>query len=74
MKDRKEKIALGITNDMGKPIRESIAEVEKSMGLVEYYIKNTNDFIADEKLNTRFPETIVKNQPLGPTLSKLLMN
>ena len=61
MKDRKDKIAHGITNDMGKPIKESIAEVEKSMGLVEYYIKHTHEFAADEKLTTRFPETIVKN-------------
>ncbi|CDW82260.1 succinate-semialdehyde dehdyrogenase [Stylonychia lemnae] len=68
MKDRKEKIALGITNDMGKPLKESIAEVEKSMGLVEYYIKNTRDLAADEILQTRFPETTVRNQPLGPTL------
>lgn len=41
MTDRKQKIAEAITNDNGKPIKESIGEVEKSMTLIDYYIKNT---------------------------------
>ena len=46
--DRKQKLAEAITNDMGKPIKESIGEVEKVMTLIDYYTKNTKPFIADE--------------------------
>jgi acyl-CoA reductase-like NAD-dependent aldehyde dehydrogenase len=41
MVDRKLKLAEAITNDMGKTIRESIGEVEKSMTMIDYFVKNT---------------------------------
>ena len=46
MVDRKQRLAEAITNDMGKTIRESISEVEKSMTMIDYYVKNTRDFAA----------------------------
>lgn len=36
MQERKQKISEAITNDMGKPIKESIGEVEKSMSMIDY--------------------------------------
>lgn len=46
---------------MGKPIKESIAEVEKSMTLIDYYCKNSLEFAADEKIPSRFQETYIKH-------------
>jgi acyl-CoA reductase-like NAD-dependent aldehyde dehydrogenase len=55
MNKRKMKIAEDITNDQGKPIKESIGEVEKTMTLIDYYAKNTLKFIENETIPTRFP-------------------
>lgn len=49
MADRKQRLAEAITNDNGKPIRETIAEVEKSMTMIDYYVQNTEAFAASEK-------------------------
>ena len=55
---------------MGKPIKESIAEVDKTMTLIDYYSENTLRFIENEVIKTKYPEAYVMNQPLGPTLCK----
>lgn len=55
---------------MGKPIKESLAEVEKSCGMIDYLTKNTSEFLKDEILHTRFTKAYTRHQPLGPTLSK----
>jgi acyl-CoA reductase-like NAD-dependent aldehyde dehydrogenase len=66
------KIAEAITNDMGKTIKESVGEVEKSMTMIDYYVKNTLEFAANEKIPpSRFSEVIIMNQPLGTTLCKV---
>lgn len=39
---------------MGKPIRESLAEVDKSIGMVDYLIENTPTFMKDEEIKTKF--------------------
>lgn len=58
---------------MGKPIRESLAEIEKSIGMVDYLIDNTQAFMKDEEIKTKFQfRTYARHQPLGPILSKIL--
>ena len=42
--DNKEELALIITNEMGKPISQSISEIEKCILLCEYYIKIQKNF------------------------------
>ena len=62
MGDRKQRLAEAITNDMGKTIRESISEVEKSMTMIDYFVKNTKEFSANETIShQKFPEVIVMN-------------
>ena len=34
-----------ITNEMGKPLKESFSEVDKSINIVDYYIKNAETFL-----------------------------
>jgi len=64
---RKNKKELGIvaTNEMGKPIKESIAEVEKCATAMEYYGDNGQVFMNDEVLNADARKTLITFQPLG---------
>ena len=71
MGERKQSLAEMVTNEMGKPIKESIAEVEKSMGMIDYYNANVESFMLDEIIPTKYKETKVVSQPWGPTLSKI---
>jgi succinate-semialdehyde dehydrogenase/glutarate-semialdehyde dehydrogenase len=66
--ERKQKIAEIITNEMGKTIKESAGEVEKSIKMIEYYQNNAIEFMKEENLPSKFLESYVVNQPLGPTL------
>ncbi len=62
MVDRKQRLAEAITNDMGKTIRESISEVEKSMTMIDYFVKNTREFAAYETIShQKFPQVYVVN-------------
>jgi acyl-CoA reductase-like NAD-dependent aldehyde dehydrogenase len=46
---------------MGKPIKESLGEVDKSINLIDYYAKNSDEFLKEEVIPTRFPETTIHN-------------
>jgi succinate-semialdehyde dehydrogenase/glutarate-semialdehyde dehydrogenase len=70
--ERKQKIAQTITDEMGKPLKESAGEVEKAIKMIEYYQNNAVEFMQDENLPSKFLESYVVNQPLGPTLCNSL--
>ena len=40
LQQRKGMLAELVTNEMGKPLRESAGEVDKSIGMIDYYFKN----------------------------------
>lgn len=71
LNERKQKIAEIITSEMGKPVKESANEVDKAIKMIEYYQNNAIEFMQDENLPSKFLESYVVNQPLGPTLCKL---
>jgi succinate-semialdehyde dehydrogenase / glutarate-semialdehyde dehydrogenase len=57
---------------MGKNLMESAGEVEKAIKMIEYYQNNAVEFLQDENLPSKFLESYVVNQPLGPTLCNCL--
>lgn len=61
LESKKAELAKIITLEMGKPIKQSTAEVEKCMGLIDYAVKNFPEFLAPE---TRGGFS-VHYQPLG---------
>lgn len=67
---RKTMLAETITNEMGKCIKESVGEVDKSITMIDYYHKNAEEFLRDEVIPTKYAKTTVVQQPWGPTLSK----
>ena len=48
----KRKYAEIITREMGKPIRESVAEIEKCALACDYYAQNAEEFLEPEKVAT----------------------
>lgn len=56
---RKPQLAELITNEMGKPLKESMGEVDKSVGMIDYYIQNAESFLRDEVIPTKFPKTTI---------------
>ncbi|MCX6815605.1 MAG: aldehyde dehydrogenase family protein [Candidatus Aenigmarchaeota archaeon] len=62
---KKKDLAESITTEMGKPIKESTAEIEKCAALCEYFAKHAKRFLRDEKIKTEYQKSYAAFQPLG---------
>jgi len=69
----KEKFANLITTEMHKPISQSIAEIEKSAGMIRYYAKAEN-VLKPEKIKTEFQISEVHYDALGIILGVMPWN
>ncbi|WP_343487303.1 NAD-dependent succinate-semialdehyde dehydrogenase [Allomuricauda sp. d1] len=63
-----------VTLEMGKPITESIAEIEKCAWLCQFYEKNAQQFLADELIETNAHESFISYDPLGCILGIMPWN
>lgn len=63
-----------ITLEMGKPIRESIAEVEKCATVCEYYADHAADFLQPEHYPDVMGGATVEYTPLGTVLAIMPWN
>ena len=61
----KTKLAKIATAEMGKPINESIGEVEKCAWALEFYADHASSFLAEEILNTDARKSFITFEPLG---------
>nr|WP_269848522.1 aldehyde dehydrogenase family protein [Methanosarcina horonobensis] len=52
-----------ITKEMGKPIRHSLAEIEKCAWLCDYYVANAAGFLRDEIVETEAEKSYVTYEP-----------
>ena len=68
------KYAASITLEMGKPIKESRAEVEKCAWVCEYYAENAGEFLAPESVETDAAKSFVYYEPLGTILGIMPWN
>lgn len=59
---RKQELATLMTIEMGKPISQSLAEVEKTSTLVDYFTNNTEQFLENINLDS---QTYVSYHPTG---------
>lgn len=69
----KEEYAKIITTEMHKPITQSVAEIEKSAGMIRYYAKADN-VLKPEKIKTEFDVSEVHYDPLGIILGVMPWN
>ena len=56
---QKESLAQLITEEMGKPIAESTAEIEKCVRVCEFYSEHAKDFLKDEPVETEASSSFV---------------
>ena len=62
---RKKEYAIIITNEMGKPITESAAEIEKCIWVCNYYADNGKKFLEPEYIETDAKDSFVRFDPMG---------
>src|SRR2546430_4211187 len=74
LRDHKAELARTATLEMGKPIVESEAEVEKCAWNCDYYADNAEKFLADEHVATNATDSYVAFQPLGVVLALMPWN
>src|SRR3989339_53099 len=72
--ERKEEFAKLMTLEMGKPILQSKAEVEKCAWVCDYYADNAEKFLTNEIIKTEFSKSYVSFQPLGVVLAIMPWN
>ena len=72
--ERKKEYGELISNEMGKPISQSIAEIEKCAWACEFYAMNSEDLLADELIVTDAHESFISNDPLGCILAIMPWN
>lgn len=61
----KETLAKLITQEMGKPITDALAEVEKCAAVCDFYAQNARRFLADEPVETEACSAFVSFEALG---------
>lgn len=74
LEDDKEDLAKLMTLEMGKPLKESLLEIEKCVTLCDFYATNADDFLADELIETDATESFISYDPLGIILAIMPWN
>lgn len=74
LRAKKASYAQTITLEMGKPIKESVAEIEKCAWACDYYADHAAHFLRDEIKETDATHSYVKYQPLGLILAIMPWN
>jgi acyl-CoA reductase-like NAD-dependent aldehyde dehydrogenase len=70
----KESLAKVATKEMGKPLKESLAEVEKCAWAMEFYGDNGETFLNPEIINTDARKSFVAFDPIGVIASIMPWN
>ncbi|MBZ0200586.1 MAG: NAD-dependent succinate-semialdehyde dehydrogenase, partial [Ignavibacteriaceae bacterium] len=63
-----------MTLEMGKPIKQSYAEVEKCAWVCEYYAENAEFFLMDKIIETEAEKSFVTFRPIGTVLAVMPSN
>ncbi|MBO0795079.1 MAG: aldehyde dehydrogenase family protein, partial [Ktedonobacteraceae bacterium] len=74
LRQHKPRLARLITEEMGKPITEAEAEIEKCAWNCEFYAQHASRFLADEPVATNARESFVAFEPLGVVLAIMPWN
>jgi succinate-semialdehyde dehydrogenase/glutarate-semialdehyde dehydrogenase len=65
LRSNKATYARLVTTEMGKPINQALAEIEKCAGLCDYYADFGAEFLKPETITTEFYKSYRSFQPLG---------
>lgn len=74
IKSDRKRLAELMTIEMGKPILQSYAEVDKCAWVCDYYAENAEEFLSDQMVKTDFSKSYISFQPLGVILAIMPWN
>lgn len=74
LEEHRMRYATLITQEMGKPITQSLAEVDKCGLLCDYYAQNSEPFLQTKHITTEAHESFVCYEPLGVLLGVMPWN
>jgi succinate-semialdehyde dehydrogenase/glutarate-semialdehyde dehydrogenase len=74
LRSNREKYSKLMTLEMGKPIVQSRAEIDKCAWVCDYYADNAGKFLQDEIIQTDATKSFVTYQPLGVVLAVMPWN
>jgi succinate-semialdehyde dehydrogenase/glutarate-semialdehyde dehydrogenase len=74
LRDRQDELARLASQEMGKPIREAEAEVEKSASFCEYYAERAESLLAPQTVEGGAQENYVRFEPVGAVLAVMPWN
>jgi succinate-semialdehyde dehydrogenase/glutarate-semialdehyde dehydrogenase len=70
----KNELARTMTLEMGKLLRDSVAEIEKCVSGCRYYAENAERFLEDEAVQTGARRSYLHYEPMGPVLAIMPWN
>ncbi|STX51727.1 aldehyde dehydrogenase [Legionella busanensis] len=71
---KKETLSNLITQEMGKPICQSQAEIEKCAWVCQYYAEYAEEFLKPRIVQTEMTKTFVSHEPIGVILAIMPWN
>lgn len=74
LRTRKEKLAMLMALEMGKPLKDGQGEIEKCAGVCEYYAANGEQYLTDQQVKTDATKSYIAFQPLGIVLAIMPWN
>ncbi|MDO6683118.1 MULTISPECIES: NAD-dependent succinate-semialdehyde dehydrogenase [unclassified Oceanobacter] len=74
LRERKQALAEMMALEMGKPILEGVAEVEKAAWCTEHYAEQAETYLNSESIESDATQSYVTYQPLGAVLGILPWN
>ncbi len=74
LKKNKQEYAETMTSEMGKPIKQAIAEIEKCAWVCEYYAENAEKQLRNREIETDAVKSYVSYEPIGVVLAVMPWN
>jgi succinate-semialdehyde dehydrogenase/glutarate-semialdehyde dehydrogenase len=74
LQTRKKEFAIMMAHEMGKPITQGVAEIEKCASVCQYYAANAATFLSDQLIETDASKSFVSYQPVGVVLAIMPWN
>tara|TARA_R110002020_G_scaffold154714_4_gene335096 strand:+ start:14036 stop:15394 length:1359 start_codon:yes stop_codon:yes gene_type:complete len=74
LRSNKQEYAKTITKEMGKPIKQAIAEIEKCAWVCDFYAENAENQLSKRVIETDAVESYVSYEPIGVVLAVMPWN
>lgn len=70
----KQRLAMLMALELGKPLKEGVSEIEKCAWVCDYYSQHAEEFLKDEIVKTEATKSYISYQPLGVVLAIMPWN